>query len=291
MSRFHLASTKPFIGFLARNWLLVLGVAVLAVPTFFVVANEIWSTEEGAHGPIVLASVCWLVARQWPDLSRAAKPPPLGRAVGWMGIALLVYLFGRLVGILGVEVFGLVTVLIALFFAFGGVQGLRALWFPILYLGFLVPLPDTVVDLVTQPMKLGISSGATAFLRLLGYPIANTGVTIQVGPYQLLVATACSGLNSIISLSAIGLFYVYLMHRSSWRYALVLLAFVLPCALLANFARVVLLVLLTYHAGDATAQGFLHEVAGTFTFVVALLGIFAIDRLLAPLRRRLSSSS
>ena len=44
-----------------------------------------------------------------------------------------------------------------------------------------------------------------------------------------------------------------------------------------------MLVLITYHLGNEAAQGFLHNTAGMVMFVTALLGIFAVDRLLAPI--------
>ncbi len=109
---------------------------------------------------------------------------------------------------------------------------------------------------------------------------------IFVGQYELLVAAACSGLNSIISLTAISLFYVYLRHQARWRYALFLVLLVVPIALLANFMRVIILILLTYYAGEATAQGFLHNFAGLFMFAIALVTIFAIDELVRPLWQR-----
>ena len=44
-----------------------------------------------------------------------------------------------------------------------------------------------------------------------------------------------------------------------------------------------ILILLTYHAGEATAQGFLHNFAGLFMFAIALVMIFLADELLRPL--------
>ncbi|MFQ3664715.1 MAG: archaeosortase/exosortase family protein, partial [Sphingomonadaceae bacterium] len=124
----------------------------------------------------------------------------------------------------------------------------------------------------------------------VGYPIVQVGVTLYIAQYQLLVEDACAGLNSIISLTAIGLFYIYLFHNASWRYALLLTALVLPIAIAANVVRVIILVLITYYLGDELAQGYLHDFAGIVTFVSALLFIFLIDGLLTPLRRWLSRS-
>jgi len=132
-----------------------------------------------------------------------------------------------------------------------------------------------------------VSHTVTSVLGQFGYPVARVGVTIYVAQYQLLVEDACAGLNSLISLTAIGLFYVYILHNSNWRYSLLLLALVIPIAIMANCIRVAALVLLTYYFGDAVAQGFLHHFAGMVTFTSALLFIFAIDAALSPLRRAL----
>jgi len=140
---------------------------------------------------------------------------------------------------------------------------------------------------VTQPLKLIVSQAVAAALGGVGYPVARVGVTIYVAQYQLLVEDACAGLNSLISLTAIGLFYVYVMRNSNVRYSALLLALVVPIAILANCVRVAALVLLTYYFGDAVAQGFLHKFAGMVTFTSALLLIFLIDALLTPVRARL----
>ena len=65
---------------------------------------------------------------------------------------------------------------------------------------------------------------------------------------------------------------------------------ILPVAVLANFVRVLVLILITYYMGDAAGQGFLHGLAGMLMFTVALLGIFGIDMLASPLRRKLARS-
>jgi exosortase len=159
-------------------------------------------------------------------------------------------------------------------------RALTVLWFPLFYMLFMFPPPETLVAAVTNPLKVALSGWSVSFLYHLGYPIAQEGVTIQISQYQLLVADACSGLNSLISLSAISLFYVYLRHHANVRYALLMFVMVIPVAAFANFVRILLLVLLTYHGGESAAQGFLHDFAGMTMFMTALITIFAIDHLL-----------
>jgi exosortase len=156
-------------------------------------------------------------------------------------------------------------------------------------MGFLIPIPGFVLDVVTQPLKLFVSEVVTGTLANLGYPMGRQGVTIFVGTYQLLVEDACAGLNSLVSLSAIGLFYVYMLRGSNWRYSLLLLALVVPVAVAANMVRVAALVLITWYMGNAAAQGYLHNFAGMVTFVSALLLIFLVDKILTPLRNALAA--
>ena len=56
-----------------------------------------------------------------------------------------------------------------------GGQLLRALWFPIAYLAVALPPPDTVVSLITQPLKIAISQWAVTLLHALDYPDREFG--------------------------------------------------------------------------------------------------------------------
>jgi exosortase len=206
-----------------------------------------------------------------------------------MFLAIALYGFGRAFDFISIEVAGMLLALLAVAHAYIGLDMLKRLWFPIFYLGFLVPLPGWLLDVVTQPLKLFVSEVVTGTLASMGYPMGRQGVTIFVGTYQLLVEDACAGLNSLVSLSAIGLFYVYMLRGSNWRYSMLLLALVLPVAVAANMVRVAALVLITWYLGNAAAQGYLHNFAGMVTFVSALLLIFLVDKLLTPLRNALAS--
>ena len=131
-----------------------------------------------------------------------------------------------------------------------------------------------------------MSFAATGLLHEAGLPVAREGVTIFVAQYQLLVEDACSGMNSLIGLTAIGLLYVYLRRRSSLVYASVLVALVLPIAVAANIVRIMALILMTYFFGDEVAQGFLHMTMGMFLFSISLLLVFALDEGLSRLLSR-----
>lgn len=260
-----------------------LGCAVLVLPTMFQVARDSWSTEQGGHGPLVLVTGIWALWRELKGKNIERRPGKLVIGIPILALMLAVFVVARITGILEIEAFAMYGALIAGAYVLLGPVLLRAIWFPLVYLAFTLPPPDTVVAAVTQPIKIAISSWTVSVLGMLGYPIASSGVTIQIGQYQLLIAAACAGLNSIVTLSALCLFYVYLRHRSNPVAFVVIALAAIPVAIISNFVRVMALVLITYHFGDAVAQGFVHDFAGLTMFAVALLVIFGVDQLAAPL--------
>lgn len=275
-------------GLLTRHWLVAAGMIAMIVPTLISLGRGPWSTEAGVHAPLVVATGIWLVTRRIDEIRALQRPGSLGLTLAALIPAIGLYAFGRAFDFISIEVAALLLALLAVAYAYFGLAVLKLMWFPIFYLAFVIPIPGWLIDAVTGPLKILISESVTWVLTKFGYPVAHIGVTIYVAQYQLLVEDACAGLNSLISLTAIGLFYVYILRGSNWRYSLLLLALILPIAVLANGVRVLALVLITYHLGDAAAQGYLHDFAGMVTFTSALLLLFLIDSLLTPLRNRLA---
>lgn len=286
--RYGLADIAPLFATIRQHWLLAIGIAAIALPTLYGVASQSWITEQGAHGPIVLATALWLFWRRWSEVRALAQPGDTRvAALGYLIVAPL-YIVARIINVIEVEGFMMYGLLLVTAYWLIGWRSLRAMWFPIAYMMFIFPPPDTVVAMVTQPLKIAISQAAISLLYNLGYPIAGSGVMIVIGQYQLLIAAACAGLNSLISLSAIGLFYVYIRHNANWRYAMLLMLAIVPVAVLANFIRVLGLIMITHYLGDDAAQGFLHTFSGITMFLFSVLGIFAVDALASPLRHRLA---
>lgn len=284
MARTTAAAAVDWQKLLFGHLLLVAGLIVVFVPTIASLGAGPWSTEAGVHGPLVLATGFWLILRRLPEIRTMARPGSLLIASAVMAVAMAGYVFGRAFDFISIEVAAMLLAFGTVAYSFVGAAVMRMMWFPIFYLGFMIPIPGWLLDAVTQPLKAFVSQAVTLTLGHAGYPVARVGVTIYVAQYQLLVEDACAGLNSLISLTAIGLFYVYVMRNTNWRYSVLLLALVIPIAILANCIRVAALVLITYYFGDAAAQGFLHNFAGMVTFTSALLFIFLIDALLKPVR-------
>ena len=265
-----------------QPWLWVaLGVAALYLPSYWNAAHGLWQTDEFGHAPLILAIVVWLFWQSRHAVDRSPDAPRSGS--GWLLLALglALYALGRTAGVSSVEFASQVFIAGAVLLLLKGSQGLRAAWFPVFYLVFMVPLPGTVVDALTEPLKHWISIIVVDLLHAVGYPIGRSGVMLTVGRYELLVADACSGLNSMFSLAALGALFIHIMGRQSRLHTALLVLAIVPIAFAANIVRVVSLVLITYHFGDAAGQGFLHGAAGIVLMLVALLAFFALDWCLA----------
>ncbi|WP_297813153.1 exosortase B [uncultured Methylophaga sp.] len=265
------------------KWLsIVFALLAMFLPTFFNLSDRLWQSEDHAHGPFVLLITLVLFWKKRAALlssSTASPQPLLGAVIFFFG--LLLYLLGRSQDILIFDVGALVPVVIGLILMTRGWKSLLALWFPVFFLLFLLPIPGFIVDAVTLPMKIAVSYVAESILYWFDYPVARNGVVMYVGPYQLLVADACAGLQTLISLEAMGLLYLHLVkHDSLLRNGLLALAIV-PISFTANVTRVLALILITYYFGDEVGQSYLHDFAGLFLFLVALLLIMLVDTLLS----------
>ena len=268
-------------------WLpIIVGLAVLYVPSLADLLGGIWSSDEQMHGPIVLGISCWLIYRNWPAMIAASaqeRPSNLGWPIFVFG--LLLYIVGRSQGILLFETGSVIWLLIGVTLLSRGVLAFKTQWFALFFMLFMIPLPSQVVDLVTLPMKMAVSYVAEQVLYWIGYPIGRNGVILQIGQYLLLVADACAGLHTLLTLEALGLLYLNLVRRDSLFRNVGLAILIVPISFTANVIRVMTLSLITYHFGDAAGQGFLHGFAGMVLFLSALLLIIGFDTLLHKVER------
>ena len=264
------------------HWLPIMaGMAALYVPSLVDLFQGLWSKDEQMHGPIVLGISCWLFYRNWPAMMSASEGKPVNHA-GWpiVVFALLLYIVGRSQDIQLFEIGSVIWLLIGIILIKRGVAALKAQWFALFFMLFMVPQPGQVVDIVTMPMKMAVSYVAESVLFWVGYPIGRNGVILQIGQYMLLVADACAGLQTLLTLEALGLLYLNLVRRDSLFRNVGLAIMIVPISFAANVIRVMTLSLITYHFGDAAGQGFLHNFAGMVLFLSALLLIIAGDTIL-----------
>jgi exosortase B len=250
-------------------------------PTLKSLIDGPWQTEQEGHGPLIIAASLWLVWQSREKLKAAPLSP--APVAGWAVLlfGLLLMFLARTQGVLAVEALSVIPVITGCILLSAGWPVLRILAFPIGFLLFAVPAPDWMIDAATVPLKVMISDLVTRVLYAAGYPVAQNGVMIMIGSYQLLVKDACSGMNSIFALSAIGVFYVYAFRWDAKVRSLILLAAIVPITIAANFIRVITLVLIAYYGGIDQLEGVLHDLTGISLFIVAVVLLFLFDGFLS----------
>lgn len=271
----------PQAGSGTAYWPLVAGMLLLFIPTFSSLASSLWNSEAYAHGPLILGLSLWLLIRQWSRMP-AGGAGRLDAVAGGLifAVGLLLYIVGRSQGFAMFELTSFVALLCATLLILRGSAALRVQWFPFFFMLFMIPLPGTVINVLTLPMKEAVSYITEQLLFHAGFPITRSGVILQMGQYELLVADACAGLQTLLTLEALGLFYLNVVECKSVARNAILGLLIVPISFIANVTRVIVLTLITYYFGDAAGQGFLHGFAGILLFLTALLLIISVDWLL-----------
>jgi exosortase B len=266
----------------SRPELAVLCIAILSlfVPTYITLDKTIWNIVGQGHGPVMLALTLWLGYQRWAKFIALPFAPATWAGSLTLFAGLILYVLGRSQDMIFMEVSAQIFVMAALFLLYRGKAGLVVMWFPLFFLIFLIPIPGSIVDQVTAPLKAGVSYVAEMIMYKAGFPIGRSGVMLTIGPYQLLVADACAGLNSIFALEAIGVFYMSVVQHSNKLRNVLLALFIIPISFVSNVIRVIALVLVTYYFGDSVGQGFVHDFAGILLFMVATALTIGVDSIL-----------
>jgi exosortase B len=275
------APTAPFPSVAVVVWLLAFFAFYLQ--TYAELFRTTWSTEDQGHGPMIMGAAAFLLWQRRFEIFGGTPKPAVGSASVLMVLAMVCYTIGHSQNIIELESFSQLPVLIAGLLMIQGWGALKRAGFPIAFLLFSVPMPGVLTQMVTMPLKVAVSIVSSNVLYLADYPIARTGVTLTIGPYQLLVADACSGVNSLFTLEALGILYMNVMDYKGRLRNWLLALMIIPISFASNVIRVITLVLLTFYFGDEVGQGFAHEFSGLVLFAVALTLTYAFDRLiLAP---------
>jgi exosortase B len=278
--------------FRANNglWLMFAGLAIMFLPTLWdlLFGNALWTDDEHAHGPIILSISLWLIWKRWqetPDLA-SFKPSPV---LAWVFLLLAasLYIPGRALDIIYFETAAFVLALAGIVLMAGGTGLLNKLKFPLFFMLFMIPLPNTLVGPLTSAMKLAVSAVTVNILAWADLPVARNGVVIYLGQYQLLVADACAGMRTLFMLEALGILYLNLVHYQSMLRNIVLPILIIPISFTANVIRVLVLALITYYWGNAAGQGFMHGFAGMVLFMAGLLIMLATDSMLRLISRKI----
>jgi len=266
------------------SWqILILGVCVVVVfwPTFCWMAERFDAHDSFySHGWLIPVASAWLIWQRKATLARVPIAPSFG-GLPLLITSLSIHLVANWLHIGFLSGFALLGVVMGLVWTWWGRPMLRALWFPLAFLVFMVPLPGVLLIAISFKMKLMAASLATQCLHLFHIPAVQAGSMIQVAGLSILVDDTCSGLRSLISLIALAVLWTSLMPPSSghWQKLTVVAASV-PIALATNMVRIIVLVLLSAIYGPQIAESFIHYGSGIVVFGLALVLLTWLTRVL-----------
>jgi exosortase len=258
--------------------LTALAVGVFA-PILYHMTRHWRDVPDYSHGFLVAPLAIYFAWERMPRLRKAKVDP------SWWGVVpLALGSLSLMVGRLGVELMSMraafVLTLIGIVLLTLGRSMFRILAFPLLFLFLMVPLPQSLVNVIAFPLQLIAADFAVNSLYHLGIPALREGNIIHLAETQLFVAEACSGLRSLMALGTLGIVFAYFFRKNIVERA-VLVVSTIPIAIFVNAFRVALTGYLTYRYGEEAAQGAIHQLEGFFTFGLALALLFLEAWLLA----------
>lgn len=236
-----------------------------------------WSIDTTyGYGYYIPGVAAYLVWERRRSLARSQQ------RVWWWGYLVLMaglamLLLGQAGGINLASRVSLIIVLFGLAMFLGGPELARLLAFPIAFLAVMIPLPAEVLARLTWPLQLFTARFATAALRAMGFPVLLNGVFIDLPSVKVEVAEACSGFRSLIALGATGVLLAHLT-QSNWKSRLLLVAAVVPIAIVANAIRVTWIIVMGIY-DQRFFESALHPGTGLIVFALStalLIGLAAI---------------
>jgi len=245
---------------------MALAVGVFA-PVLYYMALTWKLVADYSHGFLVAPLAVYFAWERLPRLKKAPIDP------SWWGLLpLALGSLALMVGRLGVELMSMrvafVLTLIGIVLMTLGRSIFRILAFPLLFLFLMVPLPQSLVNIVAFPLQLIAADIAVDSLYYLDIPALREGNIIHLAHTKLFVAEACSGLRSLMALGTLGVVFAYFFRKNLVE-RLVLIVSTVPIAILVNSFRVGLTGFLTYRYGEEAANGAIHQLEGFFTFGLA----------------------
>lgn len=234
----------------------------------------IWTgSEEYSHGffiPIISIYLIW-VRRHELVFVKDFKASRAGLII--LFVALLLYLLGGLSTIRTIQHYAFIVAVTGLFAAAFGRDGLKAFWVPLLFLVFMVPFPNFILNNLSSKLQLISSWLGVEFIRACDIMVYLEGNVIDLGGYKLQVVEACSGLRYLFPLASLSFLCAYLFKGPIWQKILIFLSSI-PLTIFMNSFRIGVIGILVNHWGTDMAEGFLHDFEGWAVFLLCMVLLF-----------------
>lgn len=254
---------------------------IACVVIFLALLALFWATAQGmvhiwyrsetyTHGFLILPISLWLIWQKRAHLAAFTPQPTAGFLVLMAG-ALLVWALARLTGVLVMEQFAFIAVLVSALAGVLGWQVSKFLAFPFLFLFFAVPMGEDLVP----PMMEFTATFTVEALKLTGIPVYRDGLWFSLPSGNWSVVEACSGVRYLIASATLGVMYAYITYHTLWKRLLfIALSVIVP--VLANGLRAYMIVMIGHLSGMEYATGVDHLIYGWIFFGVVMFILFWI---------------
>jgi len=239
--------------------------------------------SETQHGFLILGISAFLLHRNLKGAGNAASSrEAFLPAACAMALGLGLHVLGFTAEQARLSIAGLLVFMWGVLAFAGGSRWARASAFPLLFLVFAIPL--NALDSAGFWLRMWVVGTSGAFLHALGIHVLVNGTQLLSpdGTYDYDVAAACSGVRSLVALSALSLLVGYLRfnRKALW---VVMFAACFPLVYLGNVVRIVSIVGAAQRGGQAWGDR-VHEAMGFVVFAIVLGGVLGIAEVLSRWR-------
>lgn len=203
-----------------------------------------------------------------------------------LGIVLILlagtlHIFGTILYVFSLSAFSIIILIIGIVLFLWGKDITKCIWFPLVYLFFMIPLPMAIISLISFPLKMFAVEIGAWLVRIANVPVYKEGFNIFIPAGRLLVGNPCSGLRSLIAFLAIGAVISYISHITIYK-KLTLFFLSIPIALLSNITRIFILIVASHIWGLQIAKPdtILHTGSGIFVFIIGIIFLFIANRVI-----------
>ena len=241
---------------------------------------EQWGSDDYSHGIFVPFITVFLI---WYRRRRLVTP---NSSSSWMGPAivlagLILHAAGNLATLYVISHLSLWLLIVGLVLSFLGRNALREMAFPLGYLLTAIPLPVFLYNALSSQLQLWSSALGVGVLQFIGVTAFREGNVIDLGPVQLQVAEACSGIRYLFPLTSLALLCAYFFRDRTWKRVVLVLS-AMPISVLVNGVRIGIVGVLVEWYGPQAAEGFLHLFEGWVlfmaTFALLVVEMFVLSQ-------------
>lgn len=172
--------------------------------------------------------------------------------------------------------------LVSLVWYFYGWRVARIFVFPLAFMVFTLPM-EWIEDKFGLPAQMLATKASVGIMEFIGVKVQMTNLTAfkilrQAGDVDFAVAAPCSGLKSLVALTAIAATYAYLTQRQLWKIVVMTCIFGPIIAIIANIVRLVAVGIIAQFYGRPSAM-WVHDHALPI-YILAILLLMGVDKLL-----------